>query len=329
MIIIVLIAGAFLAYGFYLVHLIPLGLYGKLAEYIDVRTGYSTCQACGRSNVNLDIVGQKLARVETRRIKVLVREDKDWVPCSACGGEGILGRNTSEQSPAHLGGERAVVRTFACERCNGRGGSEEVVHREWEEREKKVRINHYTIRCSSCKQSFVRTQEKRPEIETSKRTFLAIAIQDGLMTGMVSGMLVAIVWYLYWGIDKLIRNWSTIEGATDWITAIDAFLIVAILSVLGGLVIGGLWGSMVTLAAPILAQFLNTNSYFYSAINGAVSLVMLFAFLDFMFEDFAMASYNKQTSGYVLAYFLTGVIGAVIFCGGKFLSDLLERYAIR
>ena len=326
MIIVVLIAGAFLAYGFYLVHLLPLALYGKLAEYIDVRTGYSTCQACGRSNVSLDIVGQELARVETRTTKVLVREDKDWVPCRACGGQGVLGRNTSEQSPSHLGGERAVVRTFACEKCNGRGGSEEVVHQEFEDREKKVRINHYTIRCRSCRKSFVRTQENRPQIETPKRTFLAIAIQDGLMTGMVSGMLLAVAWYLYWGIGKLISNWSTIEGATDWITAIDAFLIVAIFSVLIGLVIGGLWGSMVTLAAPILSRFLDTNSYLYSAINGAVSLVMLFAFLDFMFEDFAMASYNKQTSGYVLAYFLTGLIGAAVFCGGKFLSDLLERH---
>lgn len=331
MIILSLIGLAAGGYCFYMVTRIPLALYQKLDIEVQHQSAAATCLACERAWTGLSVIDKNFSHNQSMVRKILVDEVSQWQTCKECDGTGVVGHRENFQRQDGDGFfEDSRVVESGCGHCNGAGGWDEVVEQVFDDEEYEQPMYRFTIHCDRCKSDYDIVDEKEPQLPRRTPVSIKNRINQGLVKGVVTGVLLGVLVAIYWSLTSLPDRLFGDDPATldGYIGGIAVFFFASTLLALPGIVIGVLWGAVVTLLSRPLEQLLDPSSYKFSLVMGGLSLVVLLLLVDILFPNFLhIGGRDADMMDQLVAYAILFSFGALTFAAGRFVYSLVEKRA--
>ena len=327
MLILAIIGMLFFGWIYWLIVKIPLIAYGALGEWLHEQESAATCQLCRARWASLGIVGKTLTHSHDRVKQVLDREETELQTCSSCGGRGAVpGRQVVQRMHGNDFVDVSEPTHVDCPKCGGVGEWPEVVNRIYKDVHYQEHFYDFTIHCDTCGETYVQNRSTPPQFpKNSVRTKVTRSLHRGLMKGMVAGLFVAFVGSVAWSAKTAWTKGVGDGSANDWVMALMVFFMLASGLSVGALIVGALWGAVMSVLGPPLAMLIDERTYLYAAISGGLSLALLAFAVDSLFGSLHVGGRDPTVWSVTVAYSLLVVIGAVAFCGGKLGLTWIER----
>lgn len=314
------------AWIFSLILRLPLIIYSALNNWVGSTLVLSSCGICKTKWADLSSDEGTFSHDKKSTYKVLVNQETEWKECGKCNGRGTVD-GASIHTDFPTAGDPVTVHTGfyqkTCPKCGGTGGKDLIISQEFEDREITTNYYNYVISCGDCGKKYTKQGTKKPIFPNSKKTvFVANMINQGLVKGMLAGLILALVGTIIWGIVELIDLGFSFPSLAEGIMGVNIFFAAAIIASLIGIPIGAMWGSIIFLLSPLIALLASKKTYLHSALSGGLSLALIIFFAD-MFIDSFNTDFTSDLNA-VYGYAIIIGIGAIALCIAKPALDWLE-----
>ena len=327
MILLALVGLLIVGWIFSIVVKLPIRIYSALNGWIRSTLILSSCGICNKRWADLTSDEGTYSHTTTETYNALVSQDVEWDPCTHCDGTGSVRGGARSKQVQSGDGYIEIENGFYsedCPKCGRSGGKERIVNQEFEERTRETRYYHYVISCGDCAGKYTLEDIKKPTFPNNKRTiFIANIINQGLVKGMLAGLVLALSGTVIWGMVELVNQGFSFPSFADWIMGFNILLGTAVIALLIAIPIGGLWGAIIFFLSPAVTLLAKKDGYLHCALSGGLSLALLIAVTDLFSETFNTVFTSFLYA--ILGYLIIICVGAIASCAAKPMLNHLEK----